>query len=132
MAVDNSSEQAGFIKIDFARHFPHKFWVSNWSEDDTYPDGFRYKLLGVRDEIVEVVELVVLLEETNGDKEEMHRAQVEIAAADGYASVFLDGLAEAHHLDFEEQDFTAVRTFEEFDKLVTSYGWLTGDPDPAP
>lgn len=124
-----SSEQPGFVKIDFARHFPHKFWISDWSEDDTYPDGFRYKLLGVRDEKKQVVELVLLLEEKCGDKQEMHRAQVKLPAADGYARVFVDGLQEEHDLDFEEQDFTAVLTTEEFERAVAAYGWSGAEPD---
>lgn len=126
--MSKSSEHPGFVKIDFARHFPHKFWISDWSEDQQYPAGFRYKILGVRDETKQVVELVLVLEERNGDKQEMHRAQVKVAAADGYARVFVDGLEEEHGLDFEEQDFTAVRSAEEFDRAVASYGWSGEQP----
>jgi hypothetical protein len=124
-----SSQQPGFVKIDFARYFPHKFWISDWSEDDQYPDGFRYKVLGVRDEGQQVVELVLLLEAQSGEKQEMHRVQVKMAAADGYARVFVDGLSEEHGLDFEEQDFTGARTAEEFDKAVAAYGWSGQEPE---
>src|SRR5262245_9586311 len=123
------SEQPGFLKLDFARYFPHKFWTSDWSEDDQYPNGFRYKLLSARDEKKQVVELVLLLEVRHANKQEMHRAQVKVAAADGYARVFVDGLEEEHGLDFEEQDFTAVRTAEEFDRAVTAHGWSAEAPD---
>lgn len=123
------SQQPGFLKLDFATYFPHKFWISDWSEDDQYPDGFRYKLLGARDETKQAVELVLLLEARNGDKQEMHRAQVKIAAADGYARVFVNGLEKEHDLDFEEQDFTAVRTAEEFNRAVTAYGWSGKEPE---
>jgi len=126
------SEQPGFLKLDFARYFPHKFWISDWSEDGQYPEGFRYKLLSARDEKKQAVELVLLLEQRNGDKQEMHRAQVKVAAADGYARVFVDGLEEEHGLDFEEQDFTTVRTTEEFDRAVTAYGWSGEEPDAEP
>ncbi len=120
-------EQPGIVRIDFARHFPHKFWISNWSEDETYPDGFRYKLLGVRNEREQVVELVLLLEERSGEKQEMHRAQAKLAAADGYASVFVNGLTKKLALDFEKQDFSAVRTPEEFEQAVAAYGWQGED-----
>jgi hypothetical protein len=58
----------------------------------------------------------------------VHRAQVKVAAADGYARVFVDGLEEEHGLDFEEQEFTAVRTAEEFDQAVAAYGWSGKEP----
>ena len=124
-----SSGQPGIVKLDFARYFPHKFWISDWSEDDEYPEGFRYKVLGVRDEEEQAVELVLLLEERNGSKQEVHRALVKVAAADGYARVFVDGLEEEHGLDFEEQDFTAVRTAEEFDRAAAAYGWSDEEPE---
>jgi hypothetical protein len=127
-----SSGQPGIVKLDFARYFPHKFWISDWSEDDEYPEGFRYKVLGVRDEEEQAVELVLLLEERNGSKQEVHRALVKVAAADGYARVFVDGLEEEHGLDFEEQDFTAVRTAEQFDRAVTTYGWSGREPEAEP
>lgn len=124
-----ATDQPGFVKIDFARHFPHKFWISEWSEDDSYPNGFRYKLLGVRDEAKQLVELVLLIEEKSGDKEEMHRAQVKLGSADGYARIFIDGLEKEHGLEFEEQDFTAVRTAEAFEQAVAGYGWSGDEPD---
>jgi len=126
--MSESSQQPGFVRIDFVRYFPHRFWISDWSEDDQYPDGFRYKVLGVRDEDKQVVELVLLLEAQGGKKEEMHRAQVKIAAADRYAHLFVDGLAKEHGLDFEEQDFTDVRTVEEFDQTIAAHGWSGHKP----
>lgn len=130
--MTQTPDQPGIIRIDFARHFPHKFWISDWSEDESYPDGFRYKLLGVRDEREQVVELVLLLEERSGEKQEMHRAQAKLAAADGYARVFVNGLAKKFALDFEEQDFTAVRTPEEFERGVAAYGWQGEESDTEP
>ena len=123
------SEQPGFLKIDFAKFFPHKFWVSDWSDDDTYPDGFRYKLLSARDEEKAVVEMVLLVEEDDGTKQEMHRAEVKVPALDGYARVFVRGLEEEHGLSFEEQDFSAVRTAEEFERALEAYGWSGAEPD---
>jgi len=123
------SEQPGFFKIDFVRFFPHKFWISNWGNDATYPGGFRYKLLSVRDEKKHAAELVLLLEQNGGGKQEMHRVQVKLDALDGYARVFWEGLENEHDIEFEEQDFSEVRTADEFDQAVAEYGWSGDDPD---
>jgi hypothetical protein len=127
--MSKPSEQPGFLKLDFVRFFPHKFWISDWGEDATYPDGFRYKILSARDEKQRTAELVLLLEQRGGGKQEMHRVQVKLDALDGYAPVFWHGLEEEHGIEFEEQDFSGVRTAEEFDRAVTEYGWSGEEPD---
>ena len=127
--MSKPSQQPGFLKLDFARFFPHKFWISDWGEDEAYPDGFRYKILSARDEEHGLVELVLLLEEWGGTKQEMHRVQVKLAALDGYARVFWQGLEREHGIEFEEQDFTHVRTEEEFDRAIAKYGWSSREPD---
>ncbi len=121
--MSKSSGQPGFLKFDFVRYFPHKFWISDWGEDATYPGGFRYKILSARDEKKGVGELVLVLEQKDGTKQEMHRAQVKLAALDGYARVFSEGLESEHGIEFEEQDFSGVRTLKEFDRAVAEYGW---------
>ena len=113
----------GFIKLDFARYFPHKFWISTWAKDASYPGGFRYKILTARDEKKGLVEMVLLLEETDGTKEEMHRARVRDDSVDGYARVFWEGLEKEHGIEFEEQDFSKARSEEEFEEAVSRYGW---------
>lgn len=116
-------DQVGYVKLDFVRFFPHKFWVSTWGTDLSYPDGFRYKLLTVRDETERRVELVLLLEQRDGDKLEMHRATIDMRQVDGYAGAFWKGLEEEHGVSFEEQDFTAARSIIEFDEAVAAHGW---------
>jgi hypothetical protein len=123
-------EPSAFIKLDFVRFFPQKIWVSDWGRDATYPDGFRYKILSVRDEKKGVVELVLLLEQDDGSKEEMHRVQLKpVKQVDKYARTFLDGLEEEHGIEFEEQDLSDVRTEEEFERAIAQYGWSSSDPD---
>jgi len=124
-----SSGQPGLIKIDFVRFFPHKFWISDWGHDETYSDGFRYKILSARDEKKGVVELVLVLQQRDGVKEEMHRAKVKIGALDGYACVFVNGLETEHNIEFEEQDFSRLRTAREFEKAVAEHGWSSEEPD---
>jgi hypothetical protein len=125
----NPSEQPGFLKLDFARFFPHKFWISTWSKDGTYPNSFRYKVLSARDEKKAVIELVLLLEEEDGTKQEMHRAQVRLAVLDGYARVFVEGLEQEHGIEFEEQDFSDVQSIAEFERAMAEYGWSDEEPE---
>jgi hypothetical protein len=113
----------GLVNFDFVRFFPQKFWVSNWATDETYPSGYCYKILAVRDEMERRVELVLIRSQRDGTKEELHRAAVPIGELDEAASVFSVGLAKKFGLDFEEQDFSAVRTLEEFRALSQKYGW---------
>ena len=123
----DQSEQPGLIKLDFVRFYPHKFWISDWAEDETYPDGFRYKVLSARDENASTVEIVLLLQARDGTKEEMHRAAVNLAAVDRYTRVFVEGLQSQYGIEFEEQDFSKVRSAEEFEQSVAAYGWQSED-----
>lgn len=116
-------DQVGYVKLDFVRFFPHKFWISTWGSDPSYPEGFRYKLLTVRDEKRECIEIILLLEQRDGDKQEMHRATIDLRKADDYARIFWKGLEEEHGLSFEEQDFTAVRSIVEFNEAVAAHDW---------
>ena len=121
--MTNSDTSIGLVSFDFARFFPQKFWVSNWASDETYPAGFCYKILTVRDKVDHKAELVLVRLQRNGTKEELHRAAVPIEELDKAASIFSVGLAKKFGLDFEEQDFSAVRTLEEFRALSQKYGW---------
>ena len=121
--MTSSDIDIGLVNFDFVRFFPQKFWVSNWATDETYPSGYCYKILAVRDEMERRVELVLIRSQRDGTKEELHRAAVPIGELDEAASVFSVGLAKKFGLDFEEQDFSAVRTLEEFRALSQKYGW---------
>lgn len=111
------------VSIDFTTRFPHKYWVSSWSKDEQYPQGFRYKLLSVRPEPAGLIELVVVLEEASGAKTEMSRLDVSSSALDRTAITFTDGLSEEYKIEFTELDLTKVRTELEFERRVKAAGW---------
>ncbi len=43
----NGMDEGAYVSLDFKSQYPYKFWVSSWGEDESYPDGFHYKLLFV-------------------------------------------------------------------------------------
>jgi hypothetical protein len=114
---------AAIVTIDFRTRFPHKYWVSSWSKDEQYPQGFRYKLLSVRPEPDGLIELVVVLEEASGAKTEMKRLDVSPSALDRTAATFTEGLGEEYDIEFTELDLTKVRTEREFERRVKEAGW---------
>ena len=69
----NYDSTQGVVSLDFSSLFPHKFWVSTWSRDEQFPDGFRYMLLSVRQESAGLIQLIGLIEEEDGAKTEMSR-----------------------------------------------------------
>lgn len=114
---------AAIVTIDFRTRFPHKHWVSSWSKDEQYPQGFRYKLLSVRPEPGGLIELVVVLEDASGAKTEMSRLDVSPFALDRTAATFTEGLGEEYDIDFTELDLTMVRSEPEFERRVKEAGW---------
>ena len=121
--MNNLGNSIGLVNFDFLRFFPQKFWVSNSATDKIYPAGYCYKILSVRDENESKAELVLIRSQRDGTKETLHRAIVSLGELDEAASIFSVGLAKKFGLDFEEQDFTAVRTLEEFRAISQKYGW---------
>jgi hypothetical protein len=119
----NADLGPGVINFDYERWFPHIFWVSQWTSDDSIPDGYCYKLLSVRDESAGRVELVVLLTERNGDKNEMHRFSIPTEQARSAARDWAAGLTKRFGLDFEEQDYSAIRTREDLNAATRKFGW---------
>jgi hypothetical protein len=105
--------QDAFLRFDFESWYPYKFWVSSWSSDESYPEGFRYKILSGVNSETNAVKLVLLLEEANGDKTEMKRLEADLKKADGVAKIFVDGLSESYELDFEEQDYSEANSKEQ-------------------
>jgi len=126
--MDDSDKASGLVKYDFERFFPHKSWVSNWATDETYPTGYCYKILSVRDEIDDRVELVLVRAFRDGTKEELHRAKVPVSDVNDAVGIFSRGLAQKFELDFEEQDYTTARNLEQFHVLIKKYGWSMHKP----
>ena len=120
----SSEEQKGvLISFDFETSFPYMTWVSTWSSDESYPDGFRYKILSSWTPEKDSVVSVLVLQEGDYSKTEMKRWQGTTEATQKHLSLFISGLEEEYNIDFEKQDFSKVRTEEEFEEIVSEYGW---------
>jgi hypothetical protein len=120
--TENMNPEA-LVSFDFTKTFPHKFWISTWSKDESYPSGFRYKLLSVRNNNSEYIELVIVLEEPGGYKTELKRMDIKESAFDQIASRFLKRFEESYRIEFEEQDFSSAQTFAEYERLTQEMGW---------
>ena len=118
-----SESISGVVVVDFASHFPHKFWISTWAKDEQYPEGFRYKLLSVRPATEGLIEFVVLLEQSSGEKSEMTRLDISPSAFDRTANTFISGLAEEYEIEFEELDCSKIETEHQFCNVVRAAGW---------
>ena len=126
--MKHSDIASGLVTYDFERFFPHKSWVSDWATDETYPAGYCYKILSVRDEVDDRVELVLVRAFRDGTKEELHRARVRVCEVDDAAGILSRGLAQKFGLDFEEQDYSTARSLEQFHISTQKYGWSMHKP----
>ena len=111
------------ITIDFETSFPGMFWISNWSKDESYPNGYRYKLLSSVSEIQQFAELVVVIEEPDGNKTEMSRMDLKLPILKSVGDDFVKELSEEYNLDFEFQDLTEATTPQIFESKITKLGW---------
>ena len=127
--MSKSKRITGITECDFMRHFPDKHWISDWTEDDEYPDGFCYKILTTRDVQTVRTEVVLVLAHANGNKQERLRATIPSGELDAFAKMITDDLSEQFGLDFQEQDYSRVRTFDEFVEVSRSFGWKWKTPD---
>ena len=120
-------DQDPLITINFKETFPGIYWISKWSTDESYPDGYRYKLLSNVNRETGLAELVVVIEETGGLKTEMSRLEVEVSALERVGQVFVDGLEDDFGLDFEMQDYTHINTADEYEAEIYKNGWHAYD-----
>ena len=120
---NNTDLGPGVVNFDYERWFPHIFWVSQWTSDDSLPGGYCYKILSVRDESTGRAEVVVLLTERNGDKTDMHRFSIPTDQARNAGRDWAAGLTKRFALDFDEQDYSTVRTADDFHAATQKYGW---------
>jgi hypothetical protein len=117
--------EGGLLTLDFIRTYPHKMWISDWSSDEQYPEGFRYKILSARIVPDNVFELLIVIQQRNGEKEILKNLEVDESAFDRVSSVFVNGLRDEYSLDFEAQNFTTCRRMADFDAKSVQYGWLS-------
>ena len=116
------------VTYDFVTRFPHVGWISNWSSDDQYPGGFRYKILTVRHEPERKIELVLVMEETSGSKIERLRLDLAAESFDKNARSLVSKLEARFKIEFEKDDLSDVRTAEEFEKRIAEVGWREWKP----
>lgn len=127
--MDDSDDNTPLVQFDFEDVFPFKFWVSNWQRDGSHPDGFRYKLLSVRHRSEEIIELVLAREEADGTKTEVMRHPIDESIAHEASADLLKRVREQYSLDFEEQDYSACRTLDEFHSATERFGWSMNSLD---
>ncbi len=116
------------VTYDFVTRFPHVGWISNWSSDDQYPNGFRYKVLTVRHEPECKIEVVLVMAETGGNKIERLRFDVAADAFDKNVRSLVTKLAARFKIEFEEDDLSDVRTADEFERRTKELGWRDWKP----
>ena len=116
------------VTYDFVTCFPHVSWISNWSSDEQYPNGFRYKVLTVRHDSAQKIEVVVVMEETGGNKIERVRLDVAARAFDTTMRTLVARLAARFELEFQEHDLSNVRTADEFERRTEELGWRDWKP----
>ncbi|HSY44023.1 MAG TPA: hypothetical protein VK811_08925 [Candidatus Acidoferrum sp.] len=121
--MNDDNQILGIINFDFRHVYPHVFWVSNWISDNAYPDGVAYKILSVRNELLDKAELVLVRFFRDGGKEVLHRAHIPLKEVKEAAHFIINGLSKEFHLDFLEQDFHTARTLDDFHALTSKYGW---------
>jgi hypothetical protein len=117
-----------FSEVDFVRYYPFKTWVSNWANDKSYPGGYCYKLMSTRDTTKHTVEMVLVLQRKDGLKEEMLRCRAPKSEAGAAAAHIVAQMAKAHGLDFQEQDFSRIRTLAGYLKATKKHGWIWKPP----
>jgi hypothetical protein len=127
--VTEEAEQPAILSFDFVHVFPHKTWVSGWSgaaEDDQ--DAFRYKVMSARHADNDVYELMIVLQNADGSKQVLKHLTLH-GGVERTARGFVDGLSREYDIDFEEQDFSACHSLEEFEGVARRFGWRISEPD---
>ena len=117
----SSAESAA--AIDFETWFPHKAWLSSWSKDELYPQGFRYKLLAMRPEPRGLLEMMLVLEDGAGSHKEEARVHVTAHAVDARATTFTEDLGNHYGITFKTFDLSQVRTEDELLDRLKAVGW---------
>jgi len=117
-------EPDAFVELDFARTFPHAFWVSSVCYDGEAPDGFRFKMYATRREPEMFIELLLLRERANAFKRKVFhkRAPLDRFAATGEV---LEQIERDKNVIFERYDLSQIRTLDDFRAVAIELGWET-------
>ena len=118
------------VTYDFVQTFPFFTWVSSWSEDEQYPEGFRYKVFATRGADGQA-EMLAVLEHGDGLKREMKRLAGDPSAILRASRTLVRGLIEAHGVEFDEFDLSSVTSYEAFEAKAVEFGWTTPNEEEA-
>jgi hypothetical protein len=116
--------QGAFITLDFETWFPYFFWISTWQKDESYPDGFRYKLMSARNTVSDEFDAVLVHQRKNGDKKAMKAWSGPVGEA-GLNELrrIAAKCEEAFDIEFQEQDLSGAKSEEEFALKTEEFGW---------
>lgn len=130
----STSQESGdpqpLVSLDFERFFPYKFWVSDWKKDEEYPAGFRYKLLSVRDEQENQIELVTVMEEPGEIKTERDRSTFPPEAFEKFIPSYLAKLKETFGIEFALTDVSDIRSVEDWQGVSKGEGFRPWNKKP--
>jgi hypothetical protein len=85
--------------------------------------------MSVRDVQKKRTEMVLVLTQRDGQKEEMLRVAVDLCDAEGAAKLIVSDLTSRYRLDFQEQDYSRVRTMAGYLRATKRYGWSWISPN---
>jgi hypothetical protein len=119
----DGADQRGFLHFDFKVLFPYKFWISSWGKDQSYPNGFRYKILTGIDRRAGTARIVILLEEADECKTPVADLVYERHDIDHVATSMVEHLETQFHVMFEAYDFSGANSFEDYVRLSQENGW---------
>jgi hypothetical protein len=116
------AEPAGFQHIDFTTTFPFINWVSEWGTDESYPEGFCYKVVSVLREPPGTTEFALIRELRDGTKVELSHFS---GAADKVSAIdeAVRRLGEQLSVSFQRFDMRPYRTFAAYKEKATELGW---------
>jgi len=117
-----TTQPDAFVRLDFARTFPHLLWISSISYDSEAPDGFRYKMFATRHEPEMIIELLLLRETADGRKRKVFHMQATIDKLSTADDVIRE-IERDKNVCFERFDLSEVRTFDEFRTRAIQIGW---------
>jgi hypothetical protein len=109
--------------IDFSEVYPHLIWVSTEVRDRDNPGGFRYKLLSVRHEQIQMVEFVIVRENHLGERARVIHARGPVENFEATSADVLAHLGQNAGVTFDLYDLRDACDLERFRAKLSAFGW---------